>query len=88
MHGNVCEYCLDWFSGPIIDAMRGKDPPGPATCPEANWPARSLRGGCWWNYLFGGPSACTSDARYLGNLCSSEIPQIAAGLRVACPAPN
>ena len=88
MHGNVCEYCLDWFSGPITDAMRGKDPPGPATCPEANWPARSLRGGCWWNYLFGGPSACTSDARYLGNLCSSEIPQIAAGLRVACPAPN
>ena len=42
MHGNVLEWCYDWFSMPSSDAV---DPKGP---PSGSF--KVLRGGCWFFY--------------------------------------
>ena len=42
MHGNVLEWCADWFSVPNGDAV---DPKGP---PSGSF--KMLRGGCWFFY--------------------------------------
>ena len=42
MHGNVLEWCSDWFSVPSGDAV---DPKGP---PSGSF--KVLRGGCWFFY--------------------------------------
>ena len=42
MHGNVLEWCSDWFSLPTSDAV---DPKGP---PSGSF--KVLRGGCWFFY--------------------------------------
>jgi len=42
MHGNVLEWCSDWFSMPSSDAV---DPKGP---PSGSF--KVLRGGCWFFY--------------------------------------
>ena len=41
MHGNVLEWCSDWFSNPTGDAI---DPKGP---PSGSF--KALRGGCWFS---------------------------------------
>ena len=42
MHGNVLEWCADWFSVPDGDAVDPKGPPSGAF--------KILRGGCWFFY--------------------------------------
>jgi uncharacterized protein (TIGR02996 family) len=45
MHGNVREWCRDWFDGDYYMHSPAKDPPGPALGRE-----RVLRGGSWFSY--------------------------------------
>ena len=40
MHGNVLEWCSDWFSNPKSDAVNPKGPPSGSF--------KMLRGGCWF----------------------------------------
>ena len=40
MHGNVLEWCSDWFSDPKSDAVNPKGPPSGSF--------KMLRGGCWF----------------------------------------
>jgi formylglycine-generating enzyme required for sulfatase activity len=70
MHGNVFEWCLDWFQDDL-----GEDP---ATEPHGpNWrPYRAVRGGCWYKNAEG----CCS-ARREGGAGPCEVSE-AGGFRV------
>ena len=84
-HGNVYEYCLDWWrpaSNP--EGMTGKDPAGPAS--SGDRPRRVMRGGGWWNASFGSPDAAANWSRGLGNLCDPGIGHTATGFRIAVDA--
>ncbi len=54
MHGNVFEWCQDWYAFDYYKGMVTDDPQGPAKGDE-----RVLRGGSWTN----GPANCRSAAR-------------------------
>jgi formylglycine-generating enzyme required for sulfatase activity len=73
MHGNVFEWCLDWYAA-SGDSLRDGDPVGPLS-----GSARVLRGGGWLN----GALSCRS-ARRGTNSPSSRDRYI--GFRVAAPA--
>ncbi len=54
MHGNVWEWCLDWYGG----SLSGNDPVGSSSGSD-----RVVRGGSWYNDA----DFCTSSSRYGGD---------------------
>ncbi|MBR6021563.1 MAG: formylglycine-generating enzyme family protein, partial [Kiritimatiellae bacterium] len=74
MHGNVAEWCLDWFAWQGEEAAT--DPVG-----EADGDYRSYRGGSWNGYA----QHCRSASRNCGSPSHSHD---SLGLRLVCPVPE
>ena len=55
MHGNVWEWCEDWFAADYYAESAPADPTGPLTGTD-----RAVRGGCWYSP----PGRCRSASRY------------------------
>jgi formylglycine-generating enzyme len=62
MHGNVLEWCLDWYGEKYYNECKQQgvvdNPQGPESGSN-----RVLRGGCWYN----GARSCLSASRFCGN---------------------
>jgi formylglycine-generating enzyme required for sulfatase activity len=75
MHGNVWQWCHDWFNANYYSRSPGKDPPGPAT-----GRLHVLRGGSWnWNASY---CRCAYRGRIGPGNRENEF-----GFRVACQLP-
>ena len=72
MHGNVREWCLDWWDGEAYDSADVKDPVGDATGSY-----RVASGGGWLDYA----NDCRSAFRYYFRLSSHSF---VLGFRVLC----
>ncbi len=79
MHGNVCEYCLDWWAKSMGSAAV-EDPVGPAS---GSW--RVCRGGCSYTAI-GDAVNCRSAARLHSGYGYAYVDQgnFMVGFRVAC----
>lgn len=73
MHGNVLEWCNDWFDETYYARSPIKNPRGPAT-----GSTKVLRGGCWWLR----PLDCRSACR--GGADPHAARHFNVGFRVAC----
>ena len=58
MHGNVNEWCRDWFLDHVETLAQYVDPVGPPSGTK-----RVMRGGSWSNAAYNGPAACRSANR-------------------------
>jgi len=54
MHGNVSEWCWDWYGGDFYKSSRVDDPAGPLQAAS-----RVFRGGSWYDF----PRYCRSAFR-------------------------
>lgn len=73
MHGNVEEWCSDWYAKDFYAESPSSDPTGPAT-----GTCRVLRGGSWQSASF----FCRSASRSL--FLPDETPDFGVGVRVVC----
>nr|WP_157470108.1 formylglycine-generating enzyme family protein [Gemmata sp. SH-PL17] len=71
-HGNVWEWCADWYGEAYYATLPLRDPPGP---PEGRF--RVLRGGSWRNHA----TACRAAYR---NALAPHQRDSATGFRVCC----
>jgi formylglycine-generating enzyme required for sulfatase activity len=75
MHGNVQEWCADWYAADYYKSSPRQDPKGPPTGSR-----RVVRGGCWYDT---GLNCRAASRGYRGPVTRN----FGVGFRVACSAP-
>ena len=77
MHGNVNEWCLDWWGASTSSTVAVSDPAGPTSGSY-----RVSRGGCWYDYIGGQAQGCRSASRGTNGLPSGY--GYFVGFRLVC----